>query len=143
LIYLQAAKYLAGERLVVRNSTELPLTKRERQIMDILFAVGRASGHEIQAQMEGSPSYSTVRTILSILERKGAVRHMAEGLRYIYEPVVARAAARQSALKRVLQTFFDGSARGAVAALLDPKTFKMSRAELDELAQLIEQVKER
>jgi BlaI family transcriptional regulator, penicillinase repressor len=128
---------------VARKSAEVPLTRRERQIMDILFALGSASGHEVRARLEDSPSYSTVRTILRILERKGAVRHKAEGLRYIYEPAVARDVARRSALKRVLHTFFDGSARSAVAALLDPKISDMSRAELDELAQLIEQAKER
>ena len=129
--------------MTARSSRELSLTRRERQIMDVLFAVGRASGHDIQERLEGAPSYSTVRTILRILERKGFVRHKAEGLRYIYEPAVARDVARRSALKRVLHTFFDGSARNAVAALLDPKTFHLSQAELDEIAQLIEQAKGR
>ena len=119
------------------------MSRRERQIMDILFAAGRATGQEIQQRMEESPSYSTVRTILRILERKGYVRHKEEGLRYVYEPVMARETARRSALHRVLHTFFDGSARQAVAALLDPKAFRLSRADLDELTRLIEKAKEK
>jgi predicted transcriptional regulator len=122
---------------------ETQLTRRERQIMDILFAAGEASGQEIQEKLEGSPSYSTVRTILRILEKKGVVRHKEEGLRYIYQPAVAREVARRSALRRVLHTFFDGSARNAVAALLDAKTFHVSREELDEISRLIEEAKEK
>ncbi len=125
------------------KTSEVPMSRRERQIMDILFAAGKASGQEIQQRLEDSPSYSTVRTILRILERKGFVRHKEEGLRYVYEPVMARETARKSALQRVLYTFFDGSAQQAVAALLDPKAFRLSRAELDELTELIEKAKEK
>lgn len=120
---------------------EASLTRRERQIMDILFAAGRATGPEIQQRVPDSPSYSTVRTLLRVLERKGYVLHREEGLRYVYMPVVAREAARRSALQRVLQTFFDGSAQQAVAALLDPKAFRLSPDELDELTELIEKAK--
>ncbi len=126
---------------MAKNSGEVALTRRERQIMDILFAAGQASGQEIQERLEGEPSNSTVRTILRILERKGMVRHREEGPRYIYEPAVAREVARRSALKRVLHTFFDGSARNAVAALLDSRTFRFSREELDDLSRLIEEAK--
>lgn len=122
---------------------ETALTRRERQIMDILFATGQASAQEIQDQLDGSPSYSTVRTLLRILEGKGVIRHKEEGLRYIYEPVVGREVARRSALKRVLHTFFDGSARNAVAALLDPKAFRVSREELDEISRLVEKAREK
>lgn len=125
------------------SSTEPALSRRERQIMDILFSVSRATGQEIQQKLDGSPSYSTVRTILRVLERKGYVRHKEEGLRYVYEPVVAREVARKSALKRLLQTFFDGSAHQAAAALIDPKAFRLSHAELDELSRLIEEAKEK
>ena len=111
--------------------------------MDVLFKAGRATGQDVQKGLPDSPSYSTVRTILRVLERKGFVRHKAEGLRYVYEPVVARDVARKSALQRVLQTFFDGSARQAAAALLDPKAFRLTRAELDELSELIEKAKEK
>ena len=109
--------------------------------MDILFAAERATGPEIQQRLPDSPSYSTVRTLLRVLERKGYVRHAEEGLRYVYMPVLAREAARRSALQRVLQTFFDGSARQAVAALLDPKVSRLSASELDELKELIEKAK--
>jgi predicted transcriptional regulator len=126
-----------------QNAADSALSRRERQIMDILFSVGHATGQEIQQKLDGSPSYSTVRTLLRVLERKGYVRHREEGLRYIYAPVVSREIARKSALKRLLQTFFDGSAQQAVAALVDPKTFRLSRAELDELSQLIEKAKEK
>lgn len=118
------------------------LSRRERQIMDILFAAGRASGQEIQRRLPDAPSYSTVRTILRVLERKGFVKHSEESLRYVYEPVVARAAAQNSELRRVLHTFFSGSAQQAVAALLDPKAFRLSREELDELSALIDKAKQ-
>jgi len=110
--------------------------------MDVLFELGRATGTEIQQRLEDPPSYSSVRTILRILEQKGFVRHGEEGLRYVYEPCIARETAKRSALKRVLQTFFEGSAQKAVAALLDPKTFRLSRAELDEISKLIDRAKE-
>jgi BlaI family penicillinase repressor len=125
------------------SSNENVLTRRERQIMDVLFTAGRATGQEIQQKLTDSPSYSTVRTILRVLERKGFVRHKEEGLRYVYEPVVARDVARKSALQRILQTFFDGSAQKAAAALLDPKAFRLTRSELDELTTLIEKAKEK
>ena len=125
------------------SSNENVLTRRERQIMDVLFTAGRATGQEIQQKLTDSPSYSTVRTILRVLERKGFVRHKEEGLRYVYEPVVARDVARKSALQRILQTFFDGSAQKAAAALLDPKAFRLTRSELDELSTLIEKAKEK
>lgn len=121
---------------------EPALSRRERQIMDVLFAAGRASGQEIQRQLPDPPSYSTVRTILRVLERKGYVRHREEGLRYVYEPAVAREVARKSAIQRLLRTFFDGSAQQAVAALIDPKVSRLSREELDEIARLIDRAKQ-
>jgi BlaI family transcriptional regulator, penicillinase repressor len=124
-----------------RKSPETELTRRERQIMDILFAAGSATGQEVQARLPDSPSYSTVRTLLRILEDKGYVKHREEGLRYLYVPAVAIETARKSALQRVLRTFFDGSAQQAVAALLDPKSFSLSREELDELTELVERAK--
>jgi BlaI family penicillinase repressor len=127
---------------MAKSSPEPALSRRERQIMDILFTAGRATGQEIQQKLADAPSYSTVRTILRVLERKGFVRHKEEGLRYVYQPVVAREVARRSALQRVLQTFFDGSAQQAAVALLDPKAFRLTRAELDELSELIERAKE-
>jgi predicted transcriptional regulator len=126
-----------------KPSSENALSRRERQIMDILFAAGSATGQEIQARLPDPPSYSSVRTILRVLERKRYVRHREEGLRYIYEPAVQREAARKSAIQRLLRTFFDGSAQQAVAALLDPRIARISSEELDEIAQLVERARER
>ena len=87
-------------------------------------------GPEIQEGLPDQPNYSSVRTILRVLERKGYIRHVEEGLRYVYEPTVAREAASRSALQRIIETFFDGSAKEAVAALLDPAAFHLSDKEL-------------
>src|SRR5689334_20515431 len=95
------------------------LSRRERQIMDVLYRVHRATAAEIQAQLPEPPSYSTVRALLRILETKGHIRHEAEGAKYIFEPVAPRTAERKSALKHLVKTFFDGSTEDAVAALLD------------------------
>src|SRR5947199_9094411 len=92
------------------------LSRRERQIMDILYRRGRATAAEVMADLSGDPSYSTVRTQLRVLEEKGHVRHDELGLRYVYAPAVPRRAARKSALKHLIETFFDGSAEQAVAA---------------------------
>ena|SRR2546429_2197558 len=113
------------------------LARRERQIMDILFRRGRATASEVMADLSGDPSYSTVRTQLRVLEEKGHVRHEEEGLRYVYVPVVARHTARKSALKHLLDTFFDGSTEKAVAALLGGEATRLSEAEFDRLAELI------
>src|SRR5205814_6816804 len=94
------------------------LTRRERQIMDILFRRGRATASEVMGDLSGDPSYSTVRTQLRVLEEKGHARHEEEGLRYVYIPAAARHTAPRSALKHLLDTFFDGSTENAGAALL-------------------------
>ena len=121
--------------------TEPALSRRERQMMDILYARGRATASEIQESLADNPSNSTVRTILRVLERKGLVRHVEEGLRYVFLPIVPRAAARKSALQRVMRTFFDGSAKEAVAAFLDPGAFSLSEADLDELSGMLEKAR--
>jgi len=126
---------------MAKDTPEANLTRRERQIMDILFNARRASGSEIQQRLPDAPSYSTVRTILRVLEKKGFVRHKEENLRYVYEPIVSHDAARKSALRRILHTFFDGSAQQAVAALLDLKAFRLSKAELEEISNLIERAR--
>jgi predicted transcriptional regulator len=113
------------------------LTRRERQIMDILFRHGRAAAADVMAELPGEPSYSTVRTQLRVLEDKGHVRHEEQGLRYIYLPVVARHAARKSALKHLVETFFDGSAEKTVAALLGGDGARLTDEELDRIAQRI------
>jgi predicted transcriptional regulator len=127
---------------ISKKSADPDLSRRERQIMDILFARGRATGQEIQDGLLDKPNYSSVRTILRVLERKGYVRHVEEGLRYVYEPTVPREAASRSALQRIIRTFFDGSAKEAVAALLDPAAFHLTEKELSELASIIDRAQE-
>ncbi len=114
------------------------LIRRQLEIKDILYALGRASGQEIQERLADRPGYSGVRTILRVLERKGHIRHVEEGLRYVYEPMVEREKARQSAIERLVRTFFDGSVKAAAAAFLDP-AFRPSflKKDLDELEELI------
>ena len=117
------------------------LSRRERQIMDILYANGRSTAAEVQAAMPEAPSYSAVRAMLRILEEKNHVRHEQDGPRYVYVPTVARENAKRSALKHMLHTFFDGSAEQAISALLDDRSAKLSEAELDRLARLIDQAR--
>ena len=114
------------------------LSRRERQIMDVLYARGRATAQEVLEELPDPPSYSAVRALLKVLEGKGHVRHEHVGPRYVFEPVVAREKARRSALRRVLETFFDGSTEQAVAALLDLQSSKLDPRELDRLAKLVE-----
>jgi predicted transcriptional regulator len=114
------------------------LSRRERQILDILYKNGRSTAAEVQAALPEPPSYSAVRALLRILEDKGHVRHEQDGPRYVYLPTVARDNAKRSALRHILQTFFDGSAEQAISALLDESSAKLSSAELDRLARLIE-----
>jgi predicted transcriptional regulator len=124
-----------------KSAPEQALSRRERQIMDILFALKKASGQEIQQRLADQPSYSTVRTILRVLERKGYVTHTEQDLRYIYSPTASHAAASRSAVERLLHTFFEGSAKQAVAAFLDPKTARLTRSDLDEISALIDKAK--
>lgn len=119
------------------QAAELSLSRRERQIMDILFSLGRATGVEIQERLPDPVSYSGVRTILRVLERKGHVRHVEEGLRYVYLPKVPREAARKSAMEKLVATFFGGSVKAAAVAFLDPTTSKLSQEDLKELEALI------
>lgn len=114
------------------------LSRRERQILDILYQHGRATAADVQAALPEPPSYSAVRALLRILEEKGHVRHEQDGPRYVYLPTLGRDNAKRSALRHMLQTFFDGSAEQAISALLDDSSAKLSRAELERLARLIE-----
>ncbi len=116
----------------------LDLSRRERQIIDILYSHGRATAAEVQAALPDPPSYSAVRAMLRILEEKGHVRHEQDGPRYVYLPTVARDNAKRSALRHMLQTFFDGSAEQAISALLDDSSARLSERELDRLARMIE-----
>lgn len=117
------------------------LSRRERQIIDILYTQGRASAAEVQAALPDPPSYSAVRAMLRILEEKGHVRHEQDGPRYVYLPTVARDNAKRSALRHMLQTFFDGSAEQAISALLDDSSTRLSDRELDRLARMIDQAR--
>src|SRR3954467_443659 len=113
------------------------LTRRERQIMDILFRRGRVTASDVMADLPGEPSSSTVRTQLRVLEEKGHVRHEEEGLRFVYIPVVARHTARKSALRHLVETFFEGSSEKAVAALLGGEGSRLSEDELNRIADLV------
>jgi predicted transcriptional regulator len=113
------------------------LTKRERQIMDVLYRLGRATAGDVLERLEGAPGYSTVRTQLRVLERKGHVKHEEEGLRYVYMPIVPRHSARRSALKHLVDTFFDGSTSKAVAALLGGEASRVSNDELSRIEDLV------
>ena len=113
------------------------LSRRERQIMDILYKLERASVGQVLAKLADKPSYSTVRAQLRVLEEKGHVRHEEHGLRYVYVPAVPRNVARRSALRHLVETFFDGSTEKVVAALLGGEAARISPEELDRLARLI------
>jgi predicted transcriptional regulator len=120
-----------------RPPSHTALSRRERQIMDILYRRGRATAGEVRADLTGEPNDSTVRTQLRVLERKGYVRHEEERLRYVYIPAEPRHAARRSALRHVVDTFFDGSAEMVVAALLGGDAWRISSEELERIAALV------
>lgn len=123
-------------------STHTALSRRERQIMDILYRRGRATAAEVMDDLPGDPSYSTVRTHLRILEGKGHVTHAEDGVRYVYTAAVPRHAARRSALRHLVDTFFDGSTEKVVSALLGGDAARLSPEELDRLAGLIEKARQ-
>src|SRR6201997_2637773 len=112
------------------------LSRRERQIMDLLYKLERASVGQVLSNLADKPSYSTVRAQLRVLEEKGHVRHQEHGLRYLYSPVVPRAEARRSALRHLVDTFFDGSRERAEAALFSSDSARLTDQELDRLVQL-------
>jgi predicted transcriptional regulator len=117
------------------------LSRRERQIMDILYQRRRATASEIHEALPERPSYSAVRAKLRVLEEKGHIRHEEQALRYVYMPLVSRDKARQSALRHLLETFFDNSAEQAITALLDLKSPGVDHHKLDRLSELIEKAK--
>jgi len=117
------------------------LSRRERQIMDLLYELGRATAGDVMKALPGTPSDSTVRTQLRVLEAKGHVRHEEDGQKYVYLPVVPRRVVRRSALKHLVNTFFDGSAEKVVAALLGPDGSRLSEEELDRIADLVAKAK--
>jgi len=117
------------------------LSRRERQMMDVLYARGRATASESQEALPDPPTYSAVRAKLRVLEEKGHIRHKEEALRYVYFPVVAREHASRSALRHLVSTFFEGSVERTVAALLDVSSARLSGEELERISALIEEVR--
>jgi len=117
------------------------LTRRERQIMDILFRMGRATADDVMGQLSGNPTSSTVRTQLRVLEAKGHVRHEEVGRRFVYTPVAQRASVRRSALRHLIDTFFDGSTEKVVAALVGGDVTRLTAGELTRIASLIDKAK--
>lgn|SRR5574340_892535 len=126
----------------MKNPSHQSLSRRERQIMDVLYRRGRATASEIHEALPDRPSYSAVRAKLRVLEEKGHIRHEEQALRYVYLPLVSRDRARQSALRHLLETFFDNSAEQAMTALLDLKSSCLDREKLDRLSELIEKAKQ-
>jgi len=116
---------------------EHKLSRRERQIMDVLYQRQRASAAEIRESLASPPSYSAVRALLRILEEKGHIRHAEKDLRYVYFPTASRRRVERAALRHLVETFFEGSAAQTVATLLDPSTARMSESELDRISDLI------
>ena len=117
------------------------LSRRERQIMDVIYRHGRVTAAEVLAELPDPPSYSAVRAMLRLLEEKGHVRHEQDGPRYVYVPTVNRERARKSALRHLVRTFFDGSTEDAVAALLQSDGGTLSDEELSRLSKLIDAAK--
>ena len=117
------------------------LSRRERQILDVLYKAERATAADVQAAMPNAPSYSAVRTLLRILEDKGHVRHEQDGTRYVYTPTVERERAKRSAMRHMLNTFFEGSTTQAIAALLDEDAKQLSAEDLERLTAMIERAR--
>ena len=117
------------------------LSRRERQIMDILYRRGKSSASEVREAMPDAPSYSAVRAMLRVLKDKGQIRHQAEGLKYVYLPIVPRDKAKRSAVKHLVDTFFKDSPEQMVAALLDVSSTRLTSAELDRMAEMIEKAR--
>ena len=118
------------------------LTRREREIMDILYQSGQCTAQEVLERMAEPPSYSAVRALLRLLEERGHVKHKKEGIRYVYLPAVSRGTARRKALAHVVATFFEGSVEQAMLALVESSRHKLSQAELDRLSALVEKAKQ-
>jgi predicted transcriptional regulator len=121
--------------------TKPSLTRREREIMDILHRRGRATAHEVLEELPDPPSYSAVRALLRLLEERGHVKHVEEDQRYVYRPAMARGDARKGALAHVVKTFFSGSVGDAMAALVETSRSRLSREELDRLSEIIDRAK--
>src|SRR5260221_370007 len=125
----------------MRKPTHSTLTRRERQVMDILYRRGRATAGEGIKELPGDLTDSTGRTPLRILEEKGHVRHEEQGLRYVFSPTAPRTAVRRSALRHLIDTFYDGSTEKVVAALIGAEGMRLSQEELQRIAELIERAR--
>lgn len=117
---------------------ENQLSRRERQVMDILFRVGKATAQEVLDELSDPPSYSAVRALLVTLETKGLVKHAKDSRRYVYSPAVPEKRAKRSALRQLLSTFFEGRPENLVASLLDPEDQQLSQEEIDRIRTLID-----
>src|SRR5829696_694736 len=124
-----------------RTPAQSQLSRRERQIMDVVYRLGKAAVNDVLERIPDPPSYSAVRALMRILEEKGHLCHEQDGPRYLYLPMVPRESARTNALTHMVRTFFGGSTEAAVAALLDPDNHKLSDTELDRISDLIEQAR--
>lgn len=123
----------------MKRLEEGQISRRERQVMDILFRLGKATAQEVMDELPDPPSYSAVRALLSILEEKGLVKHGKESRRYIYAPAVPEKKAKRSALKQLLATFFEGRPEKLVASLLDPEDQKLSKEEISRIRKLLDE----
>ena len=133
--------HVVAKKLAGHAGAHPHVSRRERQILDVLYRLGRATAAEIQQAMADPPSYSAVRTLLRILEEKGHIRHEQDGTRYVYLPRVARDHARRSALRHMLNTFFEGSAAQAIAALIDEDSKRLSDDDWNRLTAKIERAR--
>jgi BlaI family transcriptional regulator, penicillinase repressor len=123
----------------MKRLEEGQISRRERQVMDILFRIGKATAEDVLRELPDPPSYSAVRALLATLEGKGLVKHSKDSRRYVYQPTVPEKKAKRSALKQLIATFFDGSPEKLVASLLDPEDQKLSSAEIDRIRSLIDE----
>jgi BlaI family penicillinase repressor len=125
----------------MKNRLITHLSRRERQIMDTIYPKGEATVAEVRESLPNPPSYSSVRALLSVLEKKGYLKHKEEGRRYIYYPTIALERVKKSALKHLMETFFEDSAEGVIAALLDIRGVELSEKELERIKGIIEEAK--
>jgi predicted transcriptional regulator len=132
---------LSSRGVLMDESSMSAMSRRERQIMEIIYRRGRATAGEIHKELPDRPSYSTVRTLLRVLEEKGHLTHESDGPRYVYLPCVSAEKVKRSAMEQLVRTFFNNSAVNAMAALLDMSSANLPEAELKRLAKLIEQAK--
>ena len=127
------------ENACMKRLEDGQISRRERQVMDILFRLGKATAEEVMNELPDPPGYSAVRALLVTLEGKGLVKHGKDSRRYVYQPTVPEKKAKRSALKQLIATFFEGSPEKLVASLLDPQDQKLSREEIEGIRKLIDE----